>query len=144
MNGLSNIVTDRVLHAIADSSPSGAFEGDARRAPATGGFIAESERDHGGRCSQMRVDGFAERADALAMDHANGMQPATLALAEILIEETSDVSRTESVQIEFSVDRDRDGVVCFLRHDAGIVVGGSHSATKNPPLARRVLRHTHN
>jgi len=85
------------------------------------------------------VDGFAQRAGALAVHDADAADATLPALGEIIIQQGRDLVRAESMQIQFTGDRDGDRFLRRLVGHAAILAAVGTGATKNPPLAGRVI-----
>ena len=62
----------------------------------------------------MGVYGFTECSGAFPVDNPDAMNAPRQTFGEIVVEQVSDFAGAEGVQIQFTCDRNHDGVVGFL------------------------------
>ena len=87
----------------------------------------------------MRVHSFPERAGALAMHDPDAVDAPLPTGGKVIVQQSRDLGRTKSMQIQLTRDRQDDGFVGIFRSHGDILASRLWQAIKNPPLSRRVF-----
>ncbi len=98
-------------------------QGDAGRAPASTGLIAEPKGDDFRKALEQAVHTLAQGAGAFSVDDANLEQTALAAFPKVFREEIADLIRAKGVEVQLRGDGDGDGLRFVVAH-AGNFGGG--------------------